>query len=180
MNLYTIWQFLLLSVSLTGAWWILSTVVPNNDIPVQRLNINDFNETQKISDDTWNNLPASEVRLTYFTKDTNQEIGYIDYRRASGQVGLFRLDEQYRNKGLGKQILQRVIDDLKQHGIKSVWAVTTKDHEFWSNVFNKSFQYREPIQLPCTGHGYALDISDKAEPDKDIDVDTDGNTSDTV
>ena len=52
----------------------------------------------------------------------------------TGQIGLFYIDEKYRNNGLGKEILNNVINEMKNNNIKEIWAVTSKDHKFWSNV----------------------------------------------
>lgn len=90
-------------------------------------------------------------------KMMKESIGYITYRRRTGQIGLFRFDEQYRNKGLGKQILLKVIEDLPERN--EIFAVTTKNHPFWSNVFDKSFKWSKDPHNSVTGEGYLLEIN---------------------
>ena len=73
------------------------------------------------------------------------------------QIGLFYIDEKYRNIGLGKAILDNVIKDMKENNITQVWAVTSKDHPFWHNVYNKGFRYYDKNLHPSvTGYGYKL------------------------
>ena len=119
--------------------------------------LENFKELREVRDDTWNKVRNGEVYLKYFS-DNGDEIGYINYRNSSGQIGIFRLDEDYRNRGLGKQILAKVIEDLKKSNIKEVWAITSKNHSFWSNVFNKSFKYKDIPHKSVTGSGYSMKI----------------------
>ena len=70
------------------------------------------------------------------------------------------MKEKYQNRGLGKQILAKVIYDMKANNISEIWAVTTDDHPFWSNVWNKSFTARSPADGVETSSGYFLNISD--------------------
>jgi GNAT superfamily N-acetyltransferase len=112
-------------------------------------------------DDKWNKKTDGDVQIEFYTDiDKINKIGFISYRVKVGQVGLFRLDEEYRNRGLGKQILTQVIEDMKNHGTTEIWAVTTENHPFWSNVYNKSFSWYEYKQLhpSVTGSGYKMKI----------------------
>jgi len=49
---------------------------------------------------------------------------------------------------------------MKEFNTTHVWAVTTDDHPFWSNVYNKSFQWCEWKKLhpSVTGSGYKMEI----------------------
>jgi GNAT superfamily N-acetyltransferase len=111
------------------------------------LKLNDFTEIRKID---------VSIKLEYFTK-TNKSIGYIKYK-PTGQIGLFFIDEEYQNRGLGKQILSKVIDELSDIGCNEVWAVTTKNHIFWSNVYDKQFKPRQPAHSSVTGSGYYINL----------------------
>ena len=125
------------------------------------LNLSDFKQVKVIKDDYWNNIPESDIRIVFYDKLTNDTYaGYISYRAAVGQVGLFFLEKDYRERGLGKQILTQTIEDMKKFGTTDIWAVTIDDHPFWSNVFNKSFKYYEMKQLhpSVTGSGYKMQI----------------------
>jgi hypothetical protein len=45
--------------------------------------------------------------------------------------------------------------ELSEYGNETVWAVTTKYHPFWSNVFNKGFTYNDIVHRSVTGFGYS-------------------------
>ena len=124
--------------------------------PPSRLFIKDFIEERSVTNDTWNRHINGEIKLEYFSN--NQSAGYIQYRIKTGQIGLFFMKDEYANRGLGKQILNKVIGELKEHNVKEVWAVTRDNHPFWSNVFNKSFIPRDPVHPSVGGSGYFLKI----------------------
>jgi hypothetical protein len=105
-----------------------------------------------------NNKP-SDVILEYYDKD--KCIGYIRYYLSTGQIGLFFIQKEYRNRGLGKQILSKVIIDLQENNCNECWIVTTKDHKFWSNIYNKSFTYREPVHESVIGGGYFINLKNQ-------------------
>ena len=123
----------------------------------------DFFQHKVITDDNWNNKTNGNVLIDFYdVNDIKQEkkIGYISYRVKVGQIGLFFIDMKYQNRGLGKQILEHVIEDMKSHNVTEIWAVSTKNHSFWSNVFNKSFTFYDSRQLhpSVTGFGYKMKI----------------------
>ena len=73
--------------------------------------------------------------------------------------GYGRKYSQYKNKGFGKQMLSLAIDDIKTHDkAHYVWAVTIQDHPFWSNVWNKSFTYTDPVHSSVVCDGYRMTI----------------------
>jgi hypothetical protein len=131
----------------------------------EKLKLGDFDEKITTRYYIWENeTHYDSTRRTYFTK-TNQpkEIGYIQYNKCSGEIELFFIyhqkSYQYTNKGLGKQILKVAIDDIKDYNSSDiVWAVTTKDHPFWSNVWNKSFTYADPVHKKLMCDGYLMEI----------------------
>ncbi len=112
---------------------------------------------KNIHDDTHNKVNDGEIKIDFI--HLNKNIGYVQYR-LNGQIGLFYLDERYRNLGLGKAILVNVIEDMKKNNINEVWAVTSKEHPFWSNVFNGGFRYYDEKTLhpSVTGYGYKMSI----------------------
>jgi len=96
--------------------WMLSSRTP--------LFINDFKEMRYIPPaypDNWvdwavKNKPGG-VLLEYYDKDIR--IGYIRYYITTGQIGLFYIDNEYQHHGLGKQILSKVIEELKTNNTDS-------------------------------------------------------------
>jgi GNAT superfamily N-acetyltransferase len=122
--------------------------------------LSNFTQIKVIKDDNANNIPNGHIRIDYYDKlNNNKHAGYITYR-VIGQVGLFYLDKSYQNRGLGKQILLETIKDMKRYNTAEIWAVTSQDHPFWSNVFNKSFQFYDEKKLHPTviGYGYKMKI----------------------
>jgi len=135
--------------------WMLSSRTP--------LFINDFKEmkyTPPAYPDNWANWAVKNkpggVLLEYYDKEIR--IGYIRYYITTGQIGLFFIDNEYQHRGLGKQILSKVIEDLKTNNCDEVWAVTSTNHSFWSNVYNKSFEYRDPAHLTVGSSGYFMKL----------------------
>lgn len=110
-----------------------------------------------IEKDTWNNVQNGQITKDFYY--SSEHIGYIRYRRETGQIGIFVIfDDCYRNVGLGKQILNNAIEDLRNNNQSSVWAVTTKNHPFWANVYNNKFIYKERVHYSVTGSGYLMNI----------------------
>ena len=96
------------------------------------------------------------VVLEYYDKD--HQIGYIRYYVNTGHIGLFFIQKEYQNRGLGKQILCKVIQELQENNCDEIWAVTSKDHAFWSNVYHQLFSYRDPAHPSVGGDGYFMDL----------------------
>jgi len=138
----------------------LSSIFRKEIIPLELKN---FTQIKTITDDVHNNnLPNGYITIKLYDKlNNNMYAGYISYRVYIGQVGLFVLEKEYRDRGLGKQILSQTIEDMKNHNASHIWAVTIDDnHPFWSNVLNKSFQWYDIKQLhpTVTGCGYKMKI----------------------
>jgi hypothetical protein len=125
------------------------------------LKLSDFTEVKKVSDDTFNKIKDGDIMLKYYIKnkiDEDSLVGYIKYR-TTGQVGLFFItNKEYQNRGLGKQILTKVINELVINQCKEVWAVTIDDHPFWSNVYNKQFIPRHPAHPSVGGSRYYINL----------------------
>jgi len=144
----------------------------------QKINLTDFVEVTIVIDDEWNDIKNGSVWRAYFNKNSyhlnsdnlnvknrddtekicQKSIGYIHYKIGTGQIGLFYIDDEYRNKGLGTQILLKTIEDIKLHNNKTVWVVAPNNNLFWSNVLNKKFKYSQRPHLSVTGSGYYLKI----------------------
>ena len=118
------------------------------------LKISDFK--YMITNSEYHESIYNKKRITYFDK-SNIEIGYIEYNLYTGKICLFFItDLRYRNKGLGEQILNKVIDDMKQHGTKRAWLVTAHSpHPFWEKM---GFSYANPPDFSVTMHGYTRKI----------------------
>ena len=136
-------------------------------VDADRHRVYDLAQYQKkveISNDTWHDVVGGNVRHIFYDATSQtakvRQVGYIDFRLETGQIGLFRIEEEYQNKGLGKQMLLGAIEDIKSHGkAKTVWAVTSLDHPFWSNVWNKAFQLKDPAHSSVTEYGYSMPLN---------------------
>jgi GNAT superfamily N-acetyltransferase len=125
--------------------------------PKSKCNINMFNIKTTISDDIWNKIKDGQTTIELIDKDDEHKIGYISYRKYVGQIGLlFITDENYMRRSLGTQLLNIAIADMKTVGTKEVWAVTSDNHYYWSNIMN--FKPRSPAHSTVTGSGYAMKI----------------------
>ncbi len=107
-----------------------------------------------INDDTWNKIPNGDISCEIIVD--NIIVGNINYRIGTGQIGIYWLEEKYRNRGLGKKVLLDIMNEINNYGTKECWAVSTQGHYFWSNVFNKSFRYKDPVHKSVTGMGYFI------------------------
>ena len=118
--------------------------------------IHDFREVRYVS----SKIPEPN---DIFVNNNNQDVkfGYIRYYITTGQIGLFFIDKEYQNRGLGKQILSKLIEELETNKCEEVWAVSTDNHTFWSNVYNKSFTHRVPAHPSVTGSGYFMKIREE-------------------
>jgi hypothetical protein len=125
--------------------------------------INNYNINRYISDDNFNNSEDGQYRDDIYID--NKKVGYIEYRIKTGQICLFYIYErEIRNCGLGKNVLYNTIETIrfKNPQIKYVWAATSKNHPFWSNVYNKNFIYsgdNSSVHNSITGFGYSLELS---------------------
>lgn len=98
----------------------------------------------------------------------NKKLGQIGYRHHTGQITDIFVEPKYRRNGLGKVMLSDAITDMETHGISKIFAITVKDHGFWSGVvINGSkltwSQHPDPNPNGCTGRGYYCNIGKGAK-----------------
>jgi RimJ/RimL family protein N-acetyltransferase len=97
-----------------------------------------FNVNTTIMDDTWNKIKDGEVQIDLFDKNYGHRVGYINYRKYIGQIGLlFIIDDKYINRGLGTQLVNIAIEDMKTVRTEEVWAVTSN---MYFNFFYKKIE----------------------------------------
>lgn len=106
----------------------------------------------------YHRIPNGITFITFMAD--GKDIGYVSYRPHNGQIGLIRLDEKYRGRTLGEQILHQIIPELKQKGIEELWAVTSFGHPFWSKTLNSKMNWREPAHSSVTGSGYYVKLNE--------------------
>jgi GNAT superfamily N-acetyltransferase len=117
------------------------------------------NLKEVVSKDECMSLRFKEGSYKKYYYHDGKEIGHIYYNILNGYIGLFWLKESYRNRGLGKQILTETILEMKKNDVKEIWMSTSKNHFFWSNVWDKRFKYRESIHEKINNScGYYLNL----------------------
>jgi len=105
--------------------------------------------------DDYTHKPGTKIIDIY---SEEKSIGLVQYNNKTGEIGILLIHESFRNMGLGKFILKNIIDEMKLHGIKEVWAVSNKKHDFWSNVNNKSFSFRSPAHHTTIHNGFYMKL----------------------
>lgn len=120
--------------------------------PKKQLNLKDFQEFRFVIDDTYNKVTNGNTWLCYFDKNkqideinlinnidknlikdrndvekiAHKSIGYVSYKNKTGQIGLFFINTDYQNLGLGKQILSNIINELTTDDKdKKIWVATS-------------------------------------------------------
>lgn len=99
---------------------------------------------------------SGEIVVNYY--DNNENIGLTQYNIHTGEIGMIIINRVYRDKSLGKQIVTNIIEDMKINKLKEVWVKAPHNHIFWSNVFNKSFTFRTPINSEKGTRGYFMKL----------------------
>jgi ribosomal protein S18 acetylase RimI-like enzyme len=106
----------------------------------QQLCLENFKKIKKISDDRINNIPNGYITINFYDKKKwYNYAGYITYMVKTGEIGLFELVPEYRNRGLGKQIIYDVAKHMKKHNTSHIWIETVGEDPFYSHIFNTKF-----------------------------------------
>jgi hypothetical protein len=113
-----------------------------------------FKLIKTITKDTWNHIQNGNIKLECFEKVPNLNktipVGYIDYRLYSGQINSFYIHNAYQMNGIGTDLLLYTIEDLRKINTPEIFAISTLNHPFWSNVLDRSFTYRTRQHLNKT------------------------------
>lgn len=104
-------------------------------------------------------MSATSQMKAYQLYDQEVNIGCITYNLETGQIGYIWLDEEYRGHTLGRQMFNHAIKDVSNAGqSKTMFAFTSKDHEFWSKL--PASVFKDPADESITGPGYSINIQD--------------------
>ena len=101
------------------------------------------------------------IRKKYLKHENT--IGHIDYSVQDGNIWSMYVSNDYRRKGLGTQILNDAVSDIKDNGINEIYLLARKNHEFWNNVYDGRFQYDKKRSLEYDRHGigyFVLNLDD--------------------
>lgn len=130
---------------------------PLNKVPIS-IYSDKLNVITTIKDDSYHNI-KSGIKNYKCKTPNNDYIGEINFRHTNGQIGILVIDEKYRNLTIGTQLLKKAREDIIKNGTaKEIWAVTSKEHQYWSNI--PGMKWREPAYKTVTGSGYYVNIND--------------------
>lgn len=110
------------------------------------LKISDFSQYVTLSE--YGSI-YNKKRITY-CNNLNKDIGFIEYSVNTGNIHLFYItNEKYRNSGLGSQILNFVLDDIKKSGTNKAWLIANRyPHPFWEkNNFIQTINPHIPFPI---------------------------------
>ncbi len=86
------------------------------------------------------------------------EIGYCQYQSKTGQIGVFRMDEEYRHLGTGQKVLAMCIEDMKAAGATEIWGVTSSKEFSQMSAYKGKVHYRNPAHSTVTLDGYYMKL----------------------
>jgi len=128
------------------------------ELATPKIPLSSLRQVVNLIDDNWNNVTNGETKIDFFDEEKN--IGHLYLRQHNGQIGILVLNKDYRRRGIGTQILNLSRDKIIEYGkADTMWAVTVKDHGYWSNV--PGMVWKEPAHESVTGSGYSVDINNK-------------------
>jgi GNAT superfamily N-acetyltransferase len=78
------------------------------------------------------------VHKTYYKR--NKEVCKIIYGTKSGSIELIRVNDEFRGRGLGKQMLTYTIQDMRNNQLTRVYAIAKRNHPFWHNIYGGAFK----------------------------------------
>ena len=105
------------------------------------LSLENFKQIKKIDDDRINKIKNGYVQIAFYDKKIwYNYAGVITYMVKTGEVSWFELVPEYRNRGLGKQIINAVAKDMKKHNTKHIWIETFDEDPFYSHIL---YSFRE-------------------------------------
>jgi hypothetical protein len=68
-----------------------------------------------------------DKRYTYYDPKTKKEIGFIDFTPKTGQIGFWGIYEDYRHKTLGKQMIDKIIPELKKNDVNKIYGYSDSE-----------------------------------------------------
>lgn len=106
-------------------------------------------------DDKWNKVINGEILYNLIIDKKN--VGHMKLRLSTGQVSSIGIDNIYRNKGFAIMMLkQGIYDRYTLYNKNDLFAVTIKEHYFWSKL-NHS-EYFNVVDNSVTGSGYRINL----------------------
>jgi ribosomal protein S18 acetylase RimI-like enzyme len=145
----------------------IACYISDEDKSKQTLNLSNFKMTEhEYLVDSYS--VEKRIRRKYFVND--ETIAHIDFSTQYGNIWSIHVDNNYRRKGLGTQILDNAIVDIKKNNVDEIYLLSRKNHEFWNSVYDGGFDYDEKksIGFDQYGLGYFVLKLDNYTEDKKI------------
>ena len=138
-----------------------------NKMYVQLFGINywsleDFNIVKTYTDDRANKIKNGQIEYKLYVKNEQSEpIGTFIFRLGTGQIGFAYVKDEYKNGGIGTEMIKLLTKDkINYDGSGELFVVTTKNHPFWMKMPNNS-GFITPACSSVTGGGYRFNLTDK-------------------
>lgn len=108
------------------------------------------------------------VFMKYYDKKSSRLVGEMSYDLCNGRIFNIKLNSfEMRHKTLGKQMLQQMIEHIKTDDrsiyVKNIWIPLLNHNDFFHNVFNQSFKWKELVHPSVNCSGYSMNISSNRE-----------------
>jgi hypothetical protein len=134
------WRILFcFAITSTGFVNTLSNMLVSRLVRVGAQGIHDLVAVRKVLDDTYNNVPRSEVLVSFYASSFHgfvnatmlNPVAILRYRMHNGQIGLLHAaDPQLRHA-----MLAMAEADIRLAALASrVWCVAPAHHPFWSST----------------------------------------------
>lgn len=88
----------------------------------------------------------------FICKENDRIVGLITYHIENRECEIVTLDSKINNKGLGTELINRVIEKAKDSGCKRLWLITTNDNAHAIKFYQKrGFEwnafYKDAMQI---------------------------------
>jgi ribosomal protein S18 acetylase RimI-like enzyme len=95
----------------------------------------------------------------FIIEDDSKVQGFVTYRIQDGQCEVVSLNSLVQRRGIGRQLLEKVIETAREKQLRRLWLVTTND-----NLNAQAFYRRMGLEL-CEVRVDALEQSRKLKPE---------------
>jgi ribosomal protein S18 acetylase RimI-like enzyme len=123
-------------------------------------------DTNPLSAEAAHLLNSGRLAIWTCLDDTSQ-VGHCEGDRVTGEIIGLAVQPGYRRRGVGTQLLQRVVDSLRAAGAKRIWLDAPNDATIPAHGFYRALGWRATGQL--TGEhpdfGEILELPDDRELD---------------
>lgn len=106
-----------------------------------KMNLQDLKLDIKVYDQYFFGDLDTIVHKTYYKR--NRIICKIIYGTKSGSIEMISVENKYKGRGLGKQMLIDALQDMRNNCLNQAYAIAKRNHPFWNNIFKRAFKVNE-------------------------------------